>query len=89
MSEPFKDECPLCGNTASFELINHRNGYDILCNHCGRFDISVKAMKEILFSWNEQQKEHVRQQISVGAANKTTIEIIYNAATNTVDITHV
>ena len=86
MSEPFKDECPLCGNKASFALINHSNDYDISCNYCGRFSISIRAMKDVLYLWNEMQRDSTRKQISASVINKESVSIIYNAMTNMVEI---
>ena len=86
MGVPFKDECPLCGNKASFMLINHDNDYDISCGYCGRYSVSIRAMKDVLYLWNKMQRDSVRHQISESIINKESVSLIYNAMTNMVDI---
>ena len=63
MSEPFKDECPLCRSEASIEMTNHNNDEDVLCSSCGRYTISWQAKRIISQKWGSLEIESAKTQI--------------------------
>lgn len=52
-----KQNCPLCGKSADFKLIDHRDKKYFNCQCCGRFVITRSIEKEIINQSSNWLKE--------------------------------